>query len=50
MFDGGGRFSVHEIRSDLPELGFNSREGTEAENKAIVPGSIGFLAQVERIG
>lgn len=41
MFDAGGRFSLNEMRSDLPRVGSNSREATEAENKAIVQGSIG---------
>jgi Lipocalin-like domain len=43
MFDDGGRFSLHEMRSDLPRLGSNSRQGTEAEKKALVEGSIGYF-------
>jgi hypothetical protein len=43
MFDGGGHISVHEMRSDLPKFGSNSREGTEAESKAIVRGSICYF-------
>jgi len=43
MFDGNGHISVHEMRSDLPKFGSNSREGTEAESKAIVRGSVGYF-------
>ena len=44
MFDGNGHVSVHEMRSDLPKFGSNSREGTEAESKAIVRGSVGYFS------
>jgi hypothetical protein len=43
MFDSVNHFSVQEMRSDLPKFGSNSRMGTEAENKAIVRGSIGYF-------
>lgn len=40
MFDGQGRFSLQEMRADLPKFASNNRqEGTADENKAIVQGS-----------
>jgi hypothetical protein len=44
MFDGDGRLSLQEMRSDLPKFASNSRqEGTAEENQAIVQGSICYF-------
>jgi len=43
MIDNGGHLSVQEMRSDLPRFGSNSRQGTEAESKAIMQGSIAYF-------
>lgn len=44
MFDGNGRMSLQEMRSDLPKFASNNRqEGTPEENKAIVQGSICYF-------
>jgi hypothetical protein len=43
MIDNDDHFSAHEMRSDLPRFGSNSRQGTEAESKAIMLGSIAYF-------
>lgn len=44
MLDANGRFSLQEMRSDLPKFASNNRqEGTPEENQAIVQGSICFF-------
>ncbi len=44
MFDGNGHFSANLERSDLPKYASNIRtQGTAAEYKATVEGSIGFF-------
>jgi hypothetical protein len=43
MIDNHDHFSAHEMRSDLPRFGSNSRQGTEAESKAIMLGSIAYF-------
>ena len=43
MIDNGGHLTVQEMRSDLPTFGSNSRQGTEAESKAIMLGSIAYF-------
>ena len=46
VFDGNGRFSLQEWRSDLPKFASNNRlEGTTEENKAIVQGSICYFGK-----
>jgi hypothetical protein len=43
-FESNGRFSLINIRSDLPKFGTDNRAtGTADENKAVVQGSIGYF-------
>src|SRR6516225_4912690 len=43
MIDNGGPLSVPEMRSERPKFGSNSRQGTAAESKAIMQGSIAYF-------
>ena len=44
IFESNGRFSLVNMRSDLPKFGTNNRAtGTADENKAVVQGSIAYF-------
>ena len=48
IFDGNGNYSLTITRSDLPKFASNSRvKGSDAENKAVVTGSITHYGRYE---